>query len=526
MRERIDGRYELTQQISSGGMGSVWRGFDGVLDRPVAIKRIRLDMVETGEMATEFTERFRREARVTAKIRHHGVPQVYDAVLEASYEHVYLVMEYIDGLPLRDYLDPATPLPLTWVASMAAQIATVLSHAHALPVVHRDLKPDNVLITGDGSVKVIDFGIAALLDGTTSALTRTGQQIGTVRYMAPERIHGHQVTPRADLYALGCLVHEMMTGTPVFTADSPYLVQHAHSEEPPTPLRKLRANVPADFERLVLDLLEKQPTRRPADAYTVYERLLPFLPAPGADLAPGERYLPGYPDPTLVFRRPNAPLTATRIQPTRVPVVHTDPTAPLTTYHLDAAVAKARHQYEELLEQQRFAQAAEALAAILANAADTRGPDSPDVLEMRREIAAAWALSGDFRRAYTELRSLAEAYRRVEGRLSESAWEARAFAARCQMQLGDIDDGLAALDGLLAEIIVHSGDSSDHALELRYDIAELRHGIGDHPGALALLEPLAEDLALLRTPDDQLNRAVAELLADLRALVADGDASR
>ncbi|NKY30303.1 protein kinase [Nocardia gamkensis] len=119
---------------------------------------------QTNEQAEEFTQRFRQEARVTARIRHHGVPQVFDAVLDASFEVVYLVMELIDGIPLRDYINPGNPLPLTWVAAVAAEIATVLSHAHAIPVVHRDLKPDNVLVTREGAVKVIDFGIAAILD--------------------------------------------------------------------------------------------------------------------------------------------------------------------------------------------------------------------------------------------------------------------------------------------------------------------------------------------------------------------------
>ncbi|MGW5440229.1 protein kinase domain-containing protein [Nocardia asteroides] len=516
MRELIDQRYELTQQLSSGGMGSVWRGFDIVLDRPVAIKRIRVDQVATSEVAAEFRERFRREARVTARIRHHGVPQVYDAVLDVSYENVYLVMELIDGLPLRDYIDPVTPLPLTWVASVAAQIATVLSHAHALPVVHRDLKPDNVLITRDGSVKVIDFGIAAILDQNAARLTRTGQPIGTLRYMAPERVLERQVTPRTDLYSLGCLLHEMISGTPVFDSDSPYLVQQAHVEEEPVALRQLNADVPGEFEELVLELLHKDPRHRPADAYTVYERLLPFLPAPGADLTPEDVYLPGYPDPTRIFRRPNAPLETAQIEPTRVHSQPAAPTEPLTADHLSAAVSEARSRYDELLDLDRYAQAADALAAVIDNAAEAHGVDSPDVLELRREVAAAWALGGEYRRALTELDSLARTYLRVEGKFSESAWEVRAMSARCQMQLGEIDGGLAALRALLTDIVAASGDSCEHALQLRADLAELLAGTGDVAGALDLLEPLYEDLLVLRGPDNPMTVDVLARLADLR----------
>ncbi|MGW5309836.1 protein kinase domain-containing protein [Nocardia thailandica] len=517
MRELIDKRYELTQQLSSGGMGSVWRGFDIVLDRPVAIKRIRVEQVDSPALAAEFRERFRREARVTARIRHHGVPQVYDAVLDASYENVYLVMELIDGQPLRDYIDPAAPLPLTWVTSVAAQIATVLSHAHALPVVHRDLKPDNVLITRDGSVKVIDFGIAAILDQNTARLTRTGQQIGTLRYMAPERIHGHQVTPRTDLYSLGCLIHEMVSGTPVFDSDSPYLLQQAHVEDEPVALRQIDADVPVEFEALVLALLHKDPRHRPADAYTVYERLLPFLPAPGTDLTPDDIYLPGFPDPTRIFRRPNAPLETAQVEPTRLHVQPATPTAPITAAHLGTAVARARERYEELLDLERFAQAADALAAVIDSAGDAHGVDSPDVLELRRGVAAAWALGGEYRRALNELDALARTYRRVEGKFSEAVWEVRAMAARCRMQLGEIDSGLAAMRALLADIIAGSGHGSAHALQLRGDLAELLAGTGDIAGAVELLDPLVSDLMLLRGPDDPMTVDVAARLAALRS---------
>lgn len=521
MGKTIAGRYELTQQISSGGMGSVWLGYDSVLDRPVAIKRIRVDQVDTGEVAEEFAERFRREARVTARIRHYGVPQVFDAGLDASYEHVFLVMELIDGVPLADYIEPGAGLPLSWVASVAAQIATVLSHAHALPVVHRDLKPANVLITRDGSVKVIDFGIAAILDRDARKLTKTGAAIGTLRYMAPEAMHGYAVTPRTDLYALGCLIHEMVSGEPVFDDDSPYRVQHAHMEEPPPPLRDLRPEVPAEFERLVLDLLEKEPQRRPADAYTVYERLLPFLPVPGTEIEPDAVYLPGLPDPTRVFRRPNAPLETAQVEPTRTHTPGVPPTAPLTATHLDTAVAKARERYSQLLELERFAQAADALAAVLEQAAEARGMDNAGVLELRREMAAAWVLGGEHRRARTELEALAEAYRRVEGKFSQSAWDVRAAAVQCQMQLGDIDGGLTAMRTLLAEVVAADGDSSELALELRLDLAELLAGIGDATGAFELLEPLHTDLCILRGANDDLTVAVAERIGKLRNLYPD-----
>ena len=191
----IAGRYELLEQYGQGGMGDVWRGYDAVLDRPVAVKRILQQSVTSPELAEEFAKRFKREARITARIQHPGVPQVYDAVLEEDYDHLFLVMELVDGVPLTAYIDPARPLPISWAAAVAAQVATVLSYAHDVPVVHRDLKPSNILVTHDGTVKVLDFGIAAMLRTDVTKLTATGSPIGTYQYMSPEQVRGDR-SPR------------------------------------------------------------------------------------------------------------------------------------------------------------------------------------------------------------------------------------------------------------------------------------------------------------------------------------------
>ncbi|MEU4174049.1 serine/threonine-protein kinase [Streptomyces sp. NPDC026589] len=174
-QQAIAGRYELLEGLDSGGMGDVWRGYDAVLDRPVAVKLIRQQAVlGSPQLAEEFAKRFRREARITAKIRHPGVPQVYDAVLDDSYERLYLVMELVDGVALSSYIHPERPLPVSWAVAVAAQVATVLSYAHEVPVIHRDLKPGNILVARDGTVKVLDFGIAAILRSDVTKLTATG----------------------------------------------------------------------------------------------------------------------------------------------------------------------------------------------------------------------------------------------------------------------------------------------------------------------------------------------------------------
>lgn len=206
-------------------MGDVWRGYDSVLDRPVAVKLIRRQSVTSPTIAEEFAKRFKREARITARIQHPGVPQVYDAVLDDTYEHLYLVMELVDGVPLTAYIQPgpqqpARPLPVSWAAAVAAQVATVLSWAHDVPVIHRDLKPGNILVARDGMVKVLDFGIAAMLRTDVTKLTATGSPICTYQYMSPEQVRGGQITPRADLYALGSSRARLRSSSTTMTADS------------------------------------------------------------------------------------------------------------------------------------------------------------------------------------------------------------------------------------------------------------------------------------------------------------------
>ncbi|MEX5635481.1 serine/threonine-protein kinase [Parafrankia sp. FMc2] len=300
-RTVIAGRYELTMPISRGGMGEVWHGYDTVLDRDIAVKLIRTDIIESVGRAG-FVSRFRREARVTAKIEHPGVPTVYDAAFDETSDLFYLAMQLVHGVSLADIRNEHDgPIPLDWVVCIAAQICAVLSHAHAIPVIHRDLKPQNVMVDRVGTVKVLDFGIATVLGTDVTRLTTTGQMLGTRPYMSPEQIRSTPVSPRSDLYSLGCLLHELLTGQRVFHATNEVSLIYQHLHTPPTPVRALRPDVPAGLESLILDLLAKEAVDRPADAWAVHDRLAPFLPAaePGG---PDYAGIPGaLPDPTRPY---------------------------------------------------------------------------------------------------------------------------------------------------------------------------------------------------------------------------------
>ncbi|MFD5748970.1 protein kinase [Streptomyces sp. NPDC127033] len=276
------GRYELGELIGRGGMGQVWAGRDPELGRHVAIKLIQPREGSTRSESGIRIARFRREAQIMARLAHPGVPQVYDVVLDPTGgERLYIVMQRLYGSSLKDICGTFGRLPVSWTACLGAHLCSVLTYTGSVPLVHRDLKPANIMVTEDGLPMVLDFGIAALLDGDHTTLTLTGRPVGTPRYMSPEQALAGEVTPRSDLYALGCVLYELLTGQPPFTQDNvPSLLYH-HVHELPAPLWERRPEAGRELDRLVRDLLAKRPEDRPASAQEVLGRLVPFLPKQG-----------------------------------------------------------------------------------------------------------------------------------------------------------------------------------------------------------------------------------------------------
>nr|MDT0663196.1 serine/threonine-protein kinase [Micromonospora sp. DSM 115978] len=272
--DRIGDRYELTYPIGRGGMGEVWAGRDGRLDRPVAIKFLRLLEVPERDRATAVA-RFRREAWATARLDHPGVPAVHD--LGEHGDDLFLVMQLVAGSDLADLIAEEAPLPVPSATSIAAQICAVLAVAHTASLVHRDLKPQNVMVTPDGLVKVLDFGVAALLGpADASRLTTTGRLLGTPAYLAPEQARGDAVGPAADLYSLGCVLFELLTGAQPYRARTAIEMLHRHLKDPVPLIADLRADVPEDLTHLVYCLMAKAPEERPGTADEVRRMLEPF----------------------------------------------------------------------------------------------------------------------------------------------------------------------------------------------------------------------------------------------------------
>ncbi|MFF7987088.1 protein kinase [Streptomyces sp. NPDC007901] len=287
----VAGRYRLEQPLGRGGMATVWRARDEVLGRAVAVKL----MAEGALHDASAVERFRHEANTVAGLGHPNIVTVFDAGVHGHLP--FLVMELIEGADLGALISRG-PLRVEHAVAVADQVSAALEAAHRAGVVHRDLKPANLLMSPGGVVKVVDFGIARTTATARAGLTAVATVVGTSAYMSPEQATGAQVDARADLYALGCVLHAMLTGQPPFTGEDPMAVLYQHLHQPPRPLREYRPDVPAHLEQLVLDLLAKNPFDRPADAGTVRIRLadagaiapaLTTLPLPAAPDAGTER---------------------------------------------------------------------------------------------------------------------------------------------------------------------------------------------------------------------------------------------
>jgi serine/threonine-protein kinase len=296
---RLGGRYRLTERLAFGGMGEVWQGIDEILGRDVAIKILRSDLA--GDNA--FQRRFREEARTAGGLSHPGIAAVYDygesplapPINETQETPVhqsetsYLVMELVPGEPLSAVLSREAPLDVDRTLDLIAQTARALHAAHMRGVVHRDVKPANLMVTPDHRVKVTDFGIARPQDH--EPLTATGQVMGTAHYLAPELARGHEATPLSDVYALGVVIYECLAGRRPFEGDNQVAVATAHLAEPPPPLPE---TLQPEIRRIVEISMEKEPGLRfrGANAFaaaleSARYRILAGLP-PAADVFLGD----------------------------------------------------------------------------------------------------------------------------------------------------------------------------------------------------------------------------------------------
>ena len=266
--EVLGERYQLQDTIGRGGMAVIYRGRDLRMDRSVAIKILR----EAYSTDPKFVTRFQLEAKAASSLTHPNIVQVYDyGYTDGNY---FIVMELIDGSDLRRYLRSRRILDVERAMIIAHDVAMGLGAAHRRNIVHRDVKPQNILIGRDGSIKLTDFGIASVYqDMNAERLTTTGMTLGTVQYYAPEQAQGEIVTPAADVYALGIVMYEMLTGRPPFEGDTPVAVAMQHLQDAPLPPSQINPNIPPSLEDVILRCLEKIPDMRFRDGNVLAKTL-------------------------------------------------------------------------------------------------------------------------------------------------------------------------------------------------------------------------------------------------------------
>jgi eukaryotic-like serine/threonine-protein kinase len=305
-RTVLDDRYVLLETIGGGGMAKVYLARDQVLDRDVALKVMR----EAYASDQEFVERFRREARSAASLAHPSIVQIYDQG-RAEDGTYYIAMEYVPGGTLKEHIKESGSLDPGEAAGIAARVAEALEVAHERGVVHRDIKPQNVLLTPSGTVKVVDFGIARAASATS--VTRTSLVLGTAGYMSPEQAAGERVGPASDLYSLGVVLYEMLTGEVPYDAETPVAVAVKHLNEPPRHPREANPRVPEELDALTVKLMAKKPEDRYSSAAELardLERIKAGLPPLAASLEPEAATVPV---------SPGSPNTGhTRVAPTAV----------------------------------------------------------------------------------------------------------------------------------------------------------------------------------------------------------------
>ncbi|MFJ4091441.1 protein kinase [Kitasatospora sp. NPDC089913] len=467
----INDRYRMDRCIGAGGMGAVWSAVDTRLQRDVAVK-VLLPQVDGAE-DHEAQARFEREARITARLQHPNIIGVHDYGLhrEAGLATPYVVMSLLTGRSVAEALRSGRRPDPVQVVEWGVQICHALAAAHAVDVAHRDIKPGNLFLTrhadGTEAVVVLDFGIAAYLMAGHTQLTPTGSGIGTPAYMAPEQARGLRVDGRADLYSLGCVLYELLTGTPPFGhRGNPYAAMEAHLNEQPVPPRHHRPDLPAGLDRVVLHLLAKDPSARPASAVVVAETLRAAVARPTVVAA--------VPTTVLAPPPPAHPPTAVRL-PTA---------AELTTTHELANSLSLEGRHNEA-------------AALLAQVADGRarllGAAHADTLRARNNQAYNLGEAGQYREAARLLEQVAADRHRALGPDHPHTLTSRHNHAYYLGEAGYREEAARLLAAVAADRGRVLGPDHPHTLTARHNHACNLGEAGQHGEAARLLEAVAAD---------------------------------
>ncbi|MFF4604715.1 tetratricopeptide repeat protein [Streptomyces sp. NPDC001339] len=523
----IHGRYRLCDTIGRGGMGEVWRAHDESLERQVAVKCLKpLGPRHEPSFLQVLRERFRREARVAASLQHRGITVVHDFGEDDG--TLFIVMELLTGRNLSQLLDDnrRQPLPVPDIIDIAEQVAAALAYTHEQAIVHRDLKPANIVRTTDGTVKICDFGIARLNHdiGFTARLTGTGMAMGSPHYMSPEQIGAHPVDHRSDLYSLGCVLYELTTGVPPFDLGDAWAVLVGHRDTAPTPPRTLRPDLPEAYERIVLDLLAKEPDDRPADADELVKRLAgarhPHSGGGAGDVTVAVPRLPpwtrgitaGSPAGTARHPRPGpsdralAALTGawTHGGPSRPGDAPrgTAIASPAPRAGRRAALAARLETAHEQGRQGRYFEAHQIYAEVLTGQERALGPDHPDTLSCRHHLAFNLGRLGRLADCRALAQDVAEARARVLGAHHPDTLTTRHELADVLGKLGNWSAALRTYQEVAAARAASLGPDHPDTLATRYEVGIGLGRLGRSAEALTLYRDLVAARTRAQGADD------------------------
>ncbi|WP_372729813.1 Stk1 family PASTA domain-containing Ser/Thr kinase [Nocardioides sp.] len=312
--QTVGGRYELGELLGRGGMAEVRKGIDTRLGRTVAVKRLRTDLASDAT----FQARFRREAQSSASLNHPAIVAVYDTGEEMTADGIaqpYIVMEYVAGRTLRDIIREGRKILPERALEITSGVLSALDYSHRAGIIHRDIKPGNVMLTPSGDVKVMDFGIARAISDASSTMTQTAAVVGTAQYLSPEQARGETVDSRSDVYSAGCLLYELLTGRPPFVGDSPVAVAYQHVREPATPPSDHDTSLPPEIDAIVMKALTKRLEDRYQSAAAMRSDIERFLAG-----RPLQAAAPPPPPPTqatsVIPSVPPLPVAPTNFTPT------------------------------------------------------------------------------------------------------------------------------------------------------------------------------------------------------------------
>lgn len=461
----VAGRYELIEIIGRGGMGQVYRGFDRQLKRRIAVKFIHPGLAES----EEWERRFVREAELMAQMSHPGMPAVFDAGIDPGPpERPFLIMEYIDGVTLDHILATRGRLSVGAVASIAAQTAAVLAEAHGHSIFHRDLKPSNLMLCPDGTVKVLDFGIAIALGSDQPRLTRTGSGIGTPEYMAPEQVRNKAVVPQTDLYALGLVMYELLTGQRAMLGSSEIDTMINQINAEPPVLSQVRADVPEELSVLITSMLAKDHTHRPPDATAVYAVVMRYVGA-----VDGLHDDPQPNSPTRLYATAVGASASTRTAATQH---HPSPRDPVATDFTRGDLERAVRQARDLADESRYVPAIGQLNTVLGVAVPQLGARDADVVDARVRLADLCMEAADYQQAIAHYSELIDDLTAERGPYDDQVMFCQRQMANCQVHNGQVRAALTRLRRLHEQLAAWHGDDDPRVGQLAEMIAQIRAG--------------------------------------------------